>query len=205
MPEQVRIDAFLYASGASAGRYDRLHRAGRIAVCRLLSNRNPRLAALEMSAKFIRQRRQYRHITIGPALSMDDVNLRWVTIQKQILDPDMHEFVHPGTGLEQRLDHQSVFASAPVGGLNQALNFALLQAGDRAAARMRGLQRQPAANPLHDIFGLIVTEMMFAPEAEGVPDDFVEGMRDRLLTTHFRPGKRLAVAIITSDQWIIAQ
>ena len=44
---------------------------------------------------------------------------------------------------------------------------------------MRGLQRQPAANPLHDIFGLIVTEMMLAPEPEGVPDDFIEGVRDR--------------------------
>jgi hypothetical protein len=47
-------------------------------------------------------------------------------IQKQILDPDVHEFVHPGTGLEQRLDHQSVFAPAAVGGLNQTLDFALL-------------------------------------------------------------------------------
>jgi len=57
---------------------------------------------------------------------MDDVNLRWVTIQKQILNPDVHEFVHPGTGLEHRLDHQPVFAPAPVGGLNQTLDFALL-------------------------------------------------------------------------------
>jgi hypothetical protein len=56
---------------------------------------------------------------------MDDVNLWWVAIQKQILDPDVHEFVHPGTGLEQRLDHQPVFAPAPVGGLNQAFDFAL--------------------------------------------------------------------------------
>ena len=50
---------------------------------------------------------------------------------------------------------------------------------------MRGLQRQPAAHALHDIFGLIVTEMMLAPEAEGVMDDFIEGMRVRLLTTQF--------------------
>src|SRR5438132_11315950 len=118
-----------------------------------------------MSAKFIRQRRQYRHIAIGPALGMNDMNLWWVTIQKQILDPDVHEFVHPGTGLEQRLDHQPVFAPAAVGGLNQALDFALLQAGDRSVARMWGLQRQAAANLLHDVLGLIVTEMMLAPEA----------------------------------------
>jgi len=40
-----------------------------------------------------------------------------------------------------------------------------------------GFERQPAANPLDDVFGLIVTEMMFAPEAEGLPNDFVERMR----------------------------
>ena len=146
------------------------------------------MAPLEMSAKFIRQRRQDGYVAIGPALSVDDVNLRRVPIQEQILDPDMHELVDPGTGLEQCLDHQPVFAPAPVGGLNQALDFALLQARDRAVARMRGLQRQPSANPLHDIFGLIVTEMMLAPEPEGVPDDFIEGVRDRLLTTQFGPG-----------------
>src|SRR5215469_13505263 len=141
-----------------------------------------------MSAKFIRQRRQYRHVAIGSALSMDDVNLRRVPIQEQILDPDMHELVDPGTGLEQRLDHQPIFAPAPVGGLNQTLNLTLLQARDRTAACMWRLQSQPPANPLQDIFGLIVTEMMLAPEPEGVPDDFIEGVRDRLLTTQFGPG-----------------
>ena len=52
---------------------------------------------------------------------------------------------------------------------------------------MWGFERQPAANLLDDVFGLIVTEMMFAPEAKGLPDDFVERMRDRLLTTQFAP------------------
>ncbi len=52
---------------------------------------------------------------------MDDVNLWWVAIQKQILDPDVHEFVHPGTGLEQGLDHQPVFCSGS-GSLNQAFD-----------------------------------------------------------------------------------
>ena len=131
-----------------------------------------------MSAKFIRQRRQYWHIAIGPALGMDDVNLRRITIQQQILDPDVYEFGRSGAGLEQGLDHQPVFAPASVGGLNQALDFAWLQAGDRAVAGMWRLQRQAAAHLLHNVLGLIVTEVMLAPEAQGVPDDFVEGMRD---------------------------
>jgi hypothetical protein len=53
-----------------------------------------------MSANFIGQRRQYRHVAVSSALGMDDVNLWRVIIQQQILDPDVHEFVHPGTGLE---------------------------------------------------------------------------------------------------------
>jgi hypothetical protein len=48
-----------------------------------------------------------------------------------------------------------------------------------------GFERQPVANLLDGVFGLIVTETMLAPEAEGLPDDFVERMRDRLLTTQF--------------------
>jgi len=48
---------------------------------------------------------------------------------------------------------------------------------------MRELQHQPAANPLHDIFGLIVTEMMLPAEPGGAMDGSIEGVRDRLLTT----------------------
>lgn len=39
-------------------------------------------------------------------------------------------------------------------------------------------EHQPAAHPLHDIFGLIVTQMMLAPEADGVLNDLIEGMRE---------------------------
>jgi hypothetical protein len=70
---------------------------------------------------------------------------------------------------------------------------------------MRGVQCRPAAHALQDIFGLIVTEMMLAPEPEGVLDDFIEGMRVRLLTTQFLAWRALRRAIMTSDRWIIAQ
>jgi hypothetical protein len=145
------------------------------------------LTPLEVSAKFVRQCRQDRHVAIGPPFSMGDVDLRWIAIQKQILYANVHEFIHPCTGLEQRLDHQAVFALAAVGGLDQAFDFALLQPGYRSVPPVRRLERQPAPDPLHDVFGLVVAKMMFAPEAEGLLDDLVEGMRDRFLTTQFAP------------------
>ncbi len=128
----------------------------------------PRLTPLEVSAKFVRQRRQDRHVAIGPPFSMGDVDLRWIAIQKQILYANVHEFIHPCTGLEQRLNHQTVFALAAVGSLNQAFDFALLQPGYRSVLPARRLKRQPAPDPFHDVFGLVVAEMMLAPEAEGL-------------------------------------
>ncbi len=110
---------------------------------------------------------------------MDDVHLRWVAIQKQIFDADVDEFSHPRTALEQRLDHQAVFALAAISGLNQALHLAWLQPGDRSVACARRLEPQPTPDLLYDVFGLIVPEMMLAPEAEGFLDDRIEGMRDR--------------------------
>jgi len=41
---------------------------------------------LEMCAQFIRQRWQDRHVAISPPFCMGEVNLRWIAIQKAILD-----------------------------------------------------------------------------------------------------------------------
>jgi len=105
---------------------------------------------------------------------MDDVHLGRVAIQKQIFDADVREFSHPRTALEQRLDHQAVFALDAISGLNQALHLAWVQPGDRSVARAGRLESQPTPDLLHHVFGLIVAEMMLAPEAEGLLDDLVE-------------------------------
>jgi hypothetical protein len=42
---------------------------------------------------------------------------------------------------------------------------------------------------LYDVFGLIVPEMLLAPEAEGLLDDRIEGVRDRYMTTQFTPSR----------------
>ena len=175
MPQKVRVDAFLYACRAGSVGYDRLHCSGRIARMPVALKQESRLPPLEMSAQFVCQHRQDRHVAIGPPFSMEDVNLRWIAIQKQTLRADVHEFIHTRTGLEQGLDHQAVLALAAISGLNQALHLAWLQPGDRSVARARRLEPQPTPDSLHHVFSLIVSEMMLAPEAEGFLDDWVEG------------------------------
>jgi hypothetical protein len=66
-----------------------------------------------------------------------DVHLRGIVIQQQILDADVAEFIYPRPGLEQRLEHEPVYALMAVGGLNQTFDFAELQSGDRAGPRAR--------------------------------------------------------------------
>jgi hypothetical protein len=88
-------------------------------------------------------------------------------------------------GLKQRLDHQGIFALNAVSGLNETLHFASIQAIYRSIPRACRFQCQPAPDPLHYVFGLIVAEMMPTPKTEGLLDDLAKGMRDCRLTTQF--------------------
>ena len=116
------------------------------------------MTPLEMRAQFIRQRRQDRHVAISPILAW--MMYIWGGSSPSSRSPTrmVHEFIHPHTGLEQRLDHQAICAPVAVGGLNQAFDFAVLQPGDRSVPPTRRLERQPAIDPLHDVCGLIVAE-----------------------------------------------
>ncbi len=143
------------------------------------------LPPLQVGAQFVRQRRQDRHVTISLAFGVCDVDLRRIAVEEQILHADVDELIDSGCGLKQRLDHQAVFALNAVGGLNETLPFASIQAVYRSIARVWRFQRQAAPDAIHDIFGLIVAEMMPAPKAEGLLDDLVERMRNRCLTTQF--------------------
>ena len=136
-----------------------------------------------MRAEFVRQCRQDRHVAISPPFGVDEAQLRGIAIQQEILDADVHTFIHACPGLEQRFEHEAVGAPIAIGGLNQAFDFAGLQAGDCSVPRARWLKRQPTTDPLHDVFGLIVVEMVLAPEAKGVLHDVVEGLRLCWLTT----------------------
>lgn len=54
-----------------------------------------------------------------------------ITAEQQVLHANMDELVHAGTGPEQRLDHQSVFALDTVDRLNEPLHFVAVQGGPR--------------------------------------------------------------------------
>jgi hypothetical protein len=69
MTKQLKIDAFLYARRTGAVGYDRLHGAGRMARVPVALKQESRLAPLEMSAQFVCQGRQDRHVAIGPRLA----------------------------------------------------------------------------------------------------------------------------------------
>lgn len=64
MPEQVRRDPFFYAGGAGAARYYRLDRAGRISRMPVALKQESRVTPLQVSAKFVCQRRDNRHVAI---------------------------------------------------------------------------------------------------------------------------------------------
>jgi hypothetical protein len=113
------------------------------------------------------------------------MDLRRVTIQQQVLNTDMDELINTRPGLEQRLDHQTVLAAVAVCGLDQAFDFASIQPIYRTSPPSRGLQLQPSANLLDNIFRLIVSEVMLAPEAYGFLNGFRQRLRDRFLTTRF--------------------
>jgi hypothetical protein len=65
------------------------------------------------------------------------------------------ELIDSGSGLEQRLDHQGVFALDAVGGLNETLHFASTQAICRSIPDGYRFQSQTAPDPFHDVFGLM--------------------------------------------------
>ena len=80
-------------------------------------------------------------------------------------------------GLEQRLDHEPVFALAAIGGLNQAFDFTLVQPGHGSLPGVRRFERQPVPHPLNNILRPIIAEMMLTPEAESLLNDKVQGMQ----------------------------
>ena len=57
-------------------------------------------------------------------------------------------------GLEQRLDHEPVFALAAIGGMNQAFDFTLVQLGHGSLPGVRRFERQPVPHPLNNILGV---------------------------------------------------
>jgi hypothetical protein len=79
------------------------------------------------------------------------------------------------------------FALNAVGGLNETLHFVSIQAIYRSIPGACRFQRQAAPDPFHNIFGLIVAEMMPAPKAKGLLDDLAKGMRNCCLTTQYAP------------------
>jgi len=93
MPEEVWIHAFCDASGAGARRDNGLDRPCGITRMPVALKQKSPLTPLEMGTQFVRQCWQDRYIAIRPPFCMDEVYLRWVVIQQQIFDTDVHEFI----------------------------------------------------------------------------------------------------------------
>jgi hypothetical protein len=175
--QQMRRDTCVDAGGASAVGDDRLHRTDRIARVPIALEEIAVLSLPQMCAKFLSQRWQNRDVAVRLSFGVGDVDLWRVAIQAQVLDAKVNQLSHPRARLEQHLDHQAVRAVMLVGGLHEAFNFASIQPVDRSVPRARRLERQPATNPLHDVCGLIVSQMMLAPEPECLVDDFSQALR----------------------------
>lgn len=74
-----------------------------------------------------------RRLSLAPKAprGRNQVNLRRVAVEMEILDSDLDEFADPCTGQEQRFDHESVRAAIPVGRLDQPIDLEAIKTGRR--------------------------------------------------------------------------
>jgi len=88
----------------------------------------------------------------------------------QVLDPDVDELADPRAGEEQRLDQEPPAAAVAVGVIDEPLHLGPVQAFDRAGSFRRRGQSDPAAYLLDDVLGLVIAEVVLAPEPRGLAD-----------------------------------
>ena len=188
MPQQMGIHALAYASRERAGLDDRLHRAHRIPIIPVGFEEIPLPPPVQMGTQFLRECRQNRHIPFGLRLAVTEIDLGRVSIEMQVLDPDVHELIDTRPAEEQRLHHEPVCTVRLIGVLDEPLHLAFVQPGDRAAARAQRPQPQPTPHLLHDVLGLVISQVILAPEPRCFLHDIGQSLievRVRVLTTHF--------------------
>ena len=117
-----------------------------------------------MRAQFLRQRRENWDIPVTSALGIGNVDLRRLECQVQVFDPDLNELAHPSTGVEQHLYQEPVMAGTAIGGFDQPFDLVAVQTFHRPAALARRFQTEFTARLFDDMFGLVIIQVMFAPE-----------------------------------------
>src|SRR5512135_2300879 len=116
------------------------------------------------------------------------MDLGRVAVQVQVLDPDVDELTDPRPGEEEGLDQEPASAAVAIGVIDEPLHLGPVQAFDRAGSVRRRGQADPAAHLLDDVLGLVVAEVVLAPEPRGLadyPSKVRAGWRDRFLTAPF--------------------
>jgi hypothetical protein len=103
------------------------------------------------------------HVASGPTFGVNEVNLRRVAVEMEILDTHLDKLAHPRTGQEQRFDHQPMPAATAVRSLDQALDFEAIKTVDTAPASPGCCEIEVAAHVLDDVLGLVIAEPVLAP------------------------------------------
>ena len=111
----------------------------------------------------------------------------------QILDAHLDKLADPRTGEKQRFDHQPTPAACAVGSLDQALDFDTIETIDAAPASGGWCEDKLAAHVLEDVLGLVIAEVMPAPQPRRLANDRGEAglkLRLRRMTAPFTSIRR---------------
>ena len=131
-------------------------------------------AALQVGAELLGQGRQDRDGPLRVALGVGQMDLGRIAVQVQILDPDVDELADPRPGQEQGLDQEPAATAVAVGVIDEPLHLGPVQAFHRAGPGRRRGQADPAAHLLDHVLGLVIAEVVLAPETRGLADHLGE-------------------------------
>jgi hypothetical protein len=90
----------------------------------------------------------------------------------QVLDSDVNDFVHTRAAQKKNLDHEAVLVLRLVSAADQPFHFRFVEAVYRPPASPQRLQLQTPACLLHDVFGLVISQMVLAPDPDRLRDGF---------------------------------
>src|ERR1700730_9735439 len=97
----------------------------------------------------------------------------------------LHKLGHPSAGLDQGLDHHTVFSMGRISALNEPLDFGPCQSLNGAPAGTGRFQGQVTPGLLDHVFGLVVAQVVSSPQSCDLTNDLAEPgkLRDRSMTT----------------------
>jgi hypothetical protein len=102
---------------------------------------------------------------------MAEIDLRRVAVKMQLLDLNVDEFVHARPAQEERLNHEAVLVMGLVCATDQPFHFRFVKTLHSSPAIADRLQSKAAARLLDYIFGLVISEMVLAPEPRRLRND----------------------------------